>query len=155
MPTLIAAGLLRRSNDNAAQGSIYWDHPDLEQGYAVRLYPTGTVVSDWQLYIDLEIRKDSAVVTSQTVTTGIGAASTVSSGLFANTPEWQWSVDWIGIAEEWLRVRWSAPGEDDVYGYYNDDSNVLQPRDERMFSFFREIVGNRVVYLPLVLKVNE
>jgi hypothetical protein len=123
--------------------SVTWDQY-VERGPYV-------TVPDWRLCLDLELRQGGRMVISQTVATGYGPADIPGSGLFANI-EWSWeSDDWTGQAEEWVRLRWSAPGEEPVYGIYAPDAGGTR-EDARHFWYFGTLQGTGYrVYLPVVM----
>jgi hypothetical protein len=136
--------------ESVAEGKAYvmWDDPALEQGYAVFTYTNEAEAPDWRLYHDLELRQNGKVIASQTVDTDAAAATERGSGIFA-TLEWNWP-DFPGQAEEWARVRWSAPDESDVYGYTVLDDGTLAERYEDGFSLARIVTGKHRIYLPII-----
>lgn len=121
---------------SAAVG-VHWD-----SAHDVIAYQADNSI--WQLYIDVEIRQDSEVLATQTITTGLGTSTEQGDGIFDGPLTWDWD-DWQfeGIVEEWIRLRWSAEHQDDVWGFYERDGELL-PRDERGFSLRRiiETSGN-------------
>jgi hypothetical protein len=135
--------------------AIVWDHPvEGELGYVTYVYASEEQAPDWRLCVDVELRKDGAVLAEQVIDTGRGPAMELGSGIFAKV-RWNWSQESLlslppEPLEEWSRVRWSAPGEEPVLGVRVRDG-VVVPGDERGFIYERTVWGHGyAAYLPLV-----
>jgi len=137
------------ADDLCDQASVLWDHPAVEQGWVKIHDVVGKEI--WHGYLDLELRHDGEVVAERTVELQNAPPSDgPGAGLF-ETAEWCWDEDDVvpGTLEQWIRLRWSAPGQDDVFGIGVVDDQVAE-LDERGFTQQHEFVIPFRVYLPVV-----
>ena len=137
------------ADDLCDQASVLWDHPAVEQGWVKIHDVVGKGI--WRGYLDLELRLDGEVIAQRTVELqNAPPPDGPGTGLF-ETAEWCWDEEDVvpGTLEQWIRLRWSAPGQDDVFGIGVVDDQVAKP-DERGFTQQHEFVIPFRTYLPVV-----
>jgi len=121
------------ADDLCDSASILWDHPAVEQGW---VQVSGILEEQgWRGYLDLELRLDGEVIAEQTVELYNAPPSDgPGTGVF-ETVEWCWDEEDVvsGTLEQWMRLRWSAPGQDDVFGIGVVNDQIAEP-DEREFT---------------------
>jgi len=128
---------------------IRWEDAAGTSVWAERAYVDEGSAPEWRGFVDVELRQAGAVLASQSVPVERGpAAGSPGTGTFA-TVTWEWDVgEMTGVVEEWVRLRWSADGEEDILGLMGPD----QAGDARGFWMVREIEGGLrwVYYFPVV-----
>lgn len=139
------------AGDLCGQATVLWDHPALRPEWGATLRADAVVPAEWHGYVDVELRRNGEVATTRTI-----ALQTMPSldgpgtGVF-EVVGWCWNEDEVpsGTLEEWLRLRWSAPGRDDVFGIGIVSGQVADV-DERGFTLQNEFLIPFEVYLPVV-----
>ena len=137
------------ADDLCDQASVLWDHPAVEQGWVKIHDVVGKKI--WRGYLDLELRLGDEVIAERTVELqNVPLADDSRTGLF-ETVEWCWGKDDVapGTLEQWIRLRWSVLGQDDVFGIGVVDDQVAET-DDRGFTQQHEFVIPFRIYLPVV-----
>jgi len=137
------------ASDLCDQASVLWDHPAVEQGWVKIHDVVGKEI--WHGYLDLELRLDGEVIAQQMVDLQNGLPPDgPGTGLF-EVARWCWDEGDVvpGTLEQWIRLRWSALGQDDVLGIGVIDDQVAET-DDRGFTQQHEFVIPFRIYLPVV-----
>lgn len=127
-------------------------------GYITKTYTSTLDAPEWFLYIDRQLSLDGVTVFSDTIETGIRPATKpLTSGVFARFL-WDWDKSILiqfpaRPLVEWIRFRWSAPGEDDILDTHLGDNNEVIREDENGYTPRRIVYGMGYwLYFPVIRK---
>lgn len=131
-----------------AEVSITWD------GYYELVYVDEP--PDWHSFVDIEVRDtNGGILASQVILANcVPSFGEPGTGQCGDLVDWTWeSNDFTGEVEEWIRLRWSAEGETDIYGLLDPPTE----QDGRGFWLYRTFTGTGEyrIYLPMFFRSAE
>lgn len=141
------------SNIITRQLSLYWNATSIPagEGYKTLVYTSAASIPNWRYFADLELRQDEQVIAAQTIDTGITYTTTLGEGQYGDPFAWEWSNDFHGTAEEWVRGRWSASGQESFFGVYVPPEGQSTEQDSDGFWFTGDVAGTAYrTYFPII-----